>query len=67
MGILVALSEADGVRTSACCYLQGSIVAFARIGARGQAELGLLLDAFGIEVVSLTPELAVLAADAWER
>jgi len=65
--VLVALSEADDVRTSACCYLEASIVAFARLGAQGQAELGLLLDAFRVEVVSLTPELAVLAADAWER
>ncbi len=65
--VLVALSEAQGVRTSACCHLEGSIVAFAKLGAQGQAEFGLLLDAFGVEVVSLTPELAVLAADAWER
>ena len=65
--ILVALSEAEGVRTSAICYLEGSIVAFARLGAQGRAEFGLLLDAFGVEVASFTPELAVLAAEAWER
>lgn len=65
--VLVALSEAAAVRTSACCYLEGSIVAFARLGAQGQAEFGLLLDAFGVEVVSLTPDLSVLAAEAWER
>jgi len=65
--VLVALSEAAAVHTSACCYLEGSIVAFARLGAQGQAEFGLLLDAFGVEVVSLTPDLSVLAAEAWER
>jgi ribonuclease VapC len=65
--VLVALSEAQAVRTSACCYLEGSIVAFARLGAQGQAEFGLLLDAFAVEVVSLTPDLSVLAAEAWER
>lgn len=65
--VLVALSEAETVRTSACCYLEGSIVAFARLGAQGQAEFCLLLDAFGVEVVSLTPDLSVLAAEAWER
>lgn len=65
--VLVALSEAEHVRMSACCYLEGSIVALARLGAPGQAEFGLLLDAFGVEVVSFTPELAVLASDAWER
>lgn len=65
--VLVTLSEAEGVRTSAACLLEGSIVAFARLGAQGQAEFGLLLDAFGIEVVSLTPELAALAAEAWEH
>ena len=65
--VLVALSEAENVRMSAACLLEGSIVAFARLGGQGQAELGLLLDAFGVEVVSLTPDLAVLAAEAWER
>ena len=65
--VLVALSEAQAVRTSACCYLEGSSVASARLGAQGQAEFGLLLDAFAVEVVSLTPDLAVLAAEAWER
>lgn len=65
--VLVTLSEAEVVRTSAACLLEGSIVAFARLGAQGQAEFGLLLDAFGVEVVSLTPELAVFAAETWER
>jgi len=65
--VLVALSEAETVRMSAACLLEASIVAYARLGAQGQAEFGLLLDAFGVEVVSLTPELAVLAAEAWER
>jgi ribonuclease VapC len=65
--VLVALSEADEVRTSAACLLEGAIVALARLGSPGQAELALLLDAFGVEVVSLTPELASLASEAWER
>lgn len=65
--VLVALSEADEVRMSAACLLEGSIVAFARLGPQGQAEFALLLDALGVEVVSLTPELATLAAEAWER
>ncbi len=65
--VLVTLSEAGEVRTSAACLLEGSIVALARLGLHGQAELALLLDAFGVEVVSLTPELAALAAEAWER
>jgi ribonuclease VapC len=42
-------------------------VALARLGPQGQAELALLLDAFAVEVVSLTPELASLAGEAWER
>jgi ribonuclease VapC len=65
--VLVALSEAESVRTSACCYLEGSIVAFARLGGQGRAEFSLLLDAFGVEVVSLTPDLSALAMEAWER
>jgi ribonuclease VapC len=65
--VLVALSEAARVRMSACCLLESSIVAVARLGASGHAELGMLLDAFGIEIASFTPELALLAADAWER
>ena len=65
--VIVALSEAHGVRMSAACLLESAIVTHARFGPAGQAELGLLLDAFGVEVVSLTPELAVLAAEAWER
>lgn len=65
--VLVALSEADVVRTSAACLLEGSIVTMARLGPAGLAEFGLLLDAFGVEVVSLTPELAAFAAEAWER
>ena len=66
-GILVLLSEAESVRTSAACLLEGSIVTCSRLGPQGQAEFGLLLDAFGVEVASLTPELAVLASEAWER
>lgn len=65
--VLVALSEAERVRLSSCALLEGSIVALARLGANGQAELGLLLDAFDAEVVPFTADLAVLAADAWER
>ena len=65
--VLVALSEAAEVRMSAACLLEGSIVAQARLGPQGQAEFALLLNAFGIEVVSLTPELATLAGEAWER
>jgi len=59
--------EPERVRTSAACLLEGTIVSLARLGPAGQAEFGLLLDAFGIEVVSLTHELAVFAAVAWER
>ena len=65
--VLVALSEADAVRMSAACLLEGSIVALARLGGQGQAEFALLLDVFGVEIVSLTPELAALAAEAWEQ
>jgi ribonuclease VapC len=65
--VLAALSEADAVRMSAACVLEGSIVALARLGPQGQAEFALLLDAFGVEVVSLTAELATLATEAWER
>ena len=34
---------------------------------RARREFALLLDAFGVEVVSLTAELATLATEAWER
>ena len=64
--VLAALSEADAVRMSAACLLEGSIVALARLGSQGQAEFALLLDAFGVEIVSLTAELATLATEAWE-
>ncbi len=57
--------EPERVRASAACLLEGTIVSLARLGPAGQAEFGLLLDAFGIEVVSLTHELAVFAAEAW--
>jgi ribonuclease VapC len=65
--VLAALSEAGAVRTPAACLLEGSIVALARLGPQGQAEFALLLDAFGVEVASLTAELATLAAEAWGR
>lgn len=65
--VLVALSEAGRLRTSACCYLESAIVALSRLGPKGQAEFGLLVDAFGIEVVPFTADMAVLATDAWER
>jgi ribonuclease VapC len=65
--VLIALSEAARVRMSSCCLLESSIVAVARLGASGQAELGMLLDAFDVEIASFTPELALLAVDAWER
>ena len=65
--VLIALSEAGRVRMSSCCLLESSIVAASRLGARGQAELGMLLDAFDVEIASFTPELAFLAVDAWER
>jgi len=65
--VLVALSEAEALRMSAACLLEGTIVSLSRLGSPGQAEFALLLDAFGVEVVSLTPELATLAGEAWER
>jgi len=47
--------------------VQGSFVTCARLGPEGQAELGLLLDVFEVEVVSLTAELAAFAVEAWEQ
>ncbi|HOT24489.1 MAG TPA: type II toxin-antitoxin system VapC family toxin [Thermoleophilia bacterium] len=65
--ILVALAEARTVLISSCCLLEASIVASARLGEEGMAELRMLLDAFAVETVSFTPEQAVLASDAWQR
>lgn len=65
--VLTLLSQADGVATSAACLLEGSIVTYARLGPEGQAEFGLLLDVFEVEVISLTAELAAFAAEAWEQ
>ena len=65
--MLVSLCQAEAVRASACCCLEGSIVAFARLGAQGRSGFGLLPEAFGTEVVSLTPDRSVLAVEARER
>ncbi len=65
--VLVALSEAETALLSSCCLLEASIVTTSRLGEAGQAELDHLLDIFGVEVVSFTPDQAALAADAWRR
>jgi ribonuclease VapC len=65
--VLVALAESESAFMPSCCLLEASIVATARLGEQGPAELQLLLDAFGVETVSFTADQAVLAGDAWRR
>jgi len=65
--VLVSLAEAGTALLSSCCLLEASIVTSSRLGASGQVELEHLLDVFSVEVVSFTPDQAVLAVDAWQR
>jgi ribonuclease VapC len=65
--VLVALAETDSAILSSCCLLEASIVASARLGAQGPAELELLLDVFDVETVSFTADHARLATEAWQR
>lgn len=65
--VLVALAEADAPLLSSCCLLEASIVATARLGEQGPAELRLQLDAFDVETASFTPDQAARAANAWQR
>lgn len=65
--VLVSLAEAETALLSSCCLLEASIVTSSRLGPLGQAELEHLIDVFSVEIVSFTPDQAVLAVDAWQR
>lgn len=65
--LLVALAEADAVAVSSGCLLEAGIVAHARLGPQGPAELERLLEVFAVETASLTADQAALALDAWQR
>ena len=65
--VLVSLAEAETALLSSCCLLEASIVTSSRLGPLGQAELEHLIDVFSVEVVSFTPDQAVLAVAAWQR
>lgn len=65
--LLVALAEADAVAVSSGCLLEAGIVAHARLGPQGPAELDRLLEVFAVETTSFTADQATLALDAWQR
>jgi ribonuclease VapC len=65
--VLVALAESRTTMLSTCCLLESSLVAEARLGHQGPAELERLLTVFAVEPVAFTAQQATLAIDAWQR
>jgi ribonuclease VapC len=65
--LALALDGADEIRISAAMLVEAGIVVEARRGELGGAELDLLLDRLQAEVVSVTPDHAALARDAYRR
>ena len=60
--------DRDPVRLmSAASYLEAAIVIEARLGEPGGREFDLLVHKTAIEVVTVTPEQAEVARDAWRR
>lgn len=60
--------DADPVRLmSAASIVEAAIVVEARLGAAGGREFDLLLHKARIEAVSVTPEQAEIARQAWRR
>jgi ribonuclease VapC len=61
-----AIASAPALALSAASYLELAIVSLSR-GIRGRAELEAMLADAAIEIVSVTPDQARLAAGAYER